>query len=363
MADVSGRQIFSIAGKRSIRHILCIGGTDRVTGLEPNCHHVNNTGDTGPDHSGTLVSVIMPSYNHAKYITQAILSVVNQTHKNIELLIIDDGSNDGSPSTIEGVLSGIGRFNAELVVQENHGAHEAINRGISMARGDYISILNSDDYYYPDRVSRLLDKTLLDGYQFVFSKVDHVSPDGDLLGKENHLKSEYLSMYESIGEFPSIGFALLNYNLTVSTGNFFMRKSLIDKVGLFNNYKVVHDWDYVLRVLLQTEPCLVNEPLLGYRVHQGSILARMLPLSAKECVSVIGNYFETMLETKSPNPLAPAPYNWPEYFDLFMREYPKKNSLKLWDIIRLFHESRRVSHRMRASVRQGDGTKWRRLDR
>jgi len=87
------------------------------------------------------ISIIIPAYNHEEYITEAINSVLNQSVKDYEIIIINDGSTD---STEQRILS-IHDKRIQYISQKNSGAHSAINRGINLAQGEYISILNSDD--------------------------------------------------------------------------------------------------------------------------------------------------------------------------------------------------------------------------
>jgi glycosyltransferase involved in cell wall biosynthesis len=98
------------------------------------------------DTSG-LISIIIPSHNHRRYVVDAVMSVLSQSYREIELLVIDDGSSDGSPDLIAAIKDS----RLVLVRQQNKGAHAAINRGLEMARGDFIAILNSDDLYHPRR--------------------------------------------------------------------------------------------------------------------------------------------------------------------------------------------------------------------
>jgi alpha-1,3-rhamnosyltransferase len=103
--------------------------------------------------NGPLVSVILPSYNHAKYVEKAILSIVYQTYPNIELIVIDDGSTDGSADVIEKLQK---QYEFIFIRQENRGVYQAITRGLDVASGDYISPFSSDDIYCEDKISILV---------------------------------------------------------------------------------------------------------------------------------------------------------------------------------------------------------------
>ena len=96
-----------------------------------------------------LVTVIIPSYNHEKYVSLSIESVVAQSYKNIEIIVIDDGSKDQSVQIINGLAKQYGFI---VVARENRGLATTLNEGIGLARGQYISFVASDDYYFPHRI-------------------------------------------------------------------------------------------------------------------------------------------------------------------------------------------------------------------
>ena len=109
------------------------------------------------------VSVIMPVYNNEKYIRDTLDSVKNQTFTDFEVLCIDDGSTDNSPSIIKEYAEKDVRFH--YIHQENSGAGPARNNGLRKAKGEYISFLDGDDLYYPDFLKKMvasLEKTQAD---------------------------------------------------------------------------------------------------------------------------------------------------------------------------------------------------------
>ena len=107
--------------------------------------HVDSELETGQP----LVTVIISSYNHEKYVSQAIESVVSQSYKNIEIIVIDDGSKDRSVQIIDSLAKQYGFI---VVARENRGLATTLNQGIGLARGKYISFVASDDYYFPQRI-------------------------------------------------------------------------------------------------------------------------------------------------------------------------------------------------------------------
>jgi len=104
--------------------------------------------------SNKLVSIIIPFYNLEKYVTKCLDSVLSQTYENLEILAIDDGSSDGTA----GILSDYARKDKRVVhiCQSNTGAGAASNRGIEIARGDYLTFVDNDDWIEPSMYKRLV---------------------------------------------------------------------------------------------------------------------------------------------------------------------------------------------------------------
>jgi glycosyltransferase involved in cell wall biosynthesis len=98
-----------------------------------------------------LVSVIIPCYNQSKYLGQALASVFSQTYEKIEVIVVNDGSTDD----IEGALALYAHHRSMRVIdQENQGLPNARNRGLSLARGDFIQFLDADDWLHPEKIDR-----------------------------------------------------------------------------------------------------------------------------------------------------------------------------------------------------------------
>lgn len=95
------------------------------------------------------VSVIIPSYNHRPFIGQLVESIFNQTFQDFELIVLDDGSKDGSAEFLTLLKE---KFNFHLLIKENEGLCKTLNRGISLAKGEYIVMIGSDDVFTKDRL-------------------------------------------------------------------------------------------------------------------------------------------------------------------------------------------------------------------
>lgn len=101
--------------------------------------------------TGPLVSVILPAYNRAGWVARAVLSVLSQTHQRLELLAVDDGSTDGTRRVLEGFGPRV-----TILEQTHAGAEAARNLGLERARGEFVAFIDSDDVWYPDRLSSQL---------------------------------------------------------------------------------------------------------------------------------------------------------------------------------------------------------------
>lgn len=274
---------------------------------------------SGQRHPG-LISVVIPSYNHAQFVGEAIRSVAEQTYPDIELIVVDDGSSDGSAVAIEDALTSANRLSRTILIkQDNQGAHSAINRGVLNSHGEYVCILNSDDFYAPERLERLYQCATQRGNEFAFTEVTHVNSEGvALLGK---VVGDYQEWLDGVERYPSLSFSLLRTNGTRSSSNFFFSARLVERIGLFRGFRLVHDWDFALRAMRDSEPAFVRENLLSYRIHgSGTLLgARDVDEAVTEYRTVLADYFRSVRGRHVPNQFAPSPLNWPGFFGQFVR--------------------------------------------
>ena len=117
-----------------------------------------------------MISVVLPSYNRAHILPRAIESILGQTYKDIELIIVDDGSSDNTAEVV-------GSFSDSRIVyvrQENAGACAARNNGIAHARGDYIAFQDSDDIWHQDKLEKQLATLQNTGADIVFCRMNRM---------------------------------------------------------------------------------------------------------------------------------------------------------------------------------------------
>jgi len=214
------------------------------------------------------ISVVIPSYNHAVFISDAVDSVLAQSESDLELIVVDDGSTD---NTLE-VLSGYTDLRLKVIPQENRGAHAAINRGLKETRGDYLSILNSDDFYHPRRLEEAITVFKSDpNVGLVGSYIKIIDKDNNELGiKHGYKDCEPWMLDEPQRSFRAgedLRAALLTENFWSTTSNYAFTRTHYEQVGEFRPLRYAHDWDFALRMARVAQMVLLPEPLVNYRVH------------------------------------------------------------------------------------------------
>lgn len=236
------------------------------------------------------ISVIIPAYNHEAYIGPAIESVLRQTYADFELIVINDGSTDRTGA----VMRSYSDPRLTCLDQPNQDAFNTLNRGLGLARGRFIAILNSDDLYAPTRLERLRRECLEKGAECAFTDVQPVDAAGRPILDPTHgwnvWHQRNRSHYFACGDLYT-GF--LRGNFLVTTSNLFLTADAAHRVGPFAAYRFLHDYDYIFRVLLACPgrvTYLHNERLLSYRIHGGNTLSQGAILAREQDQRVIRTY-------------------------------------------------------------------------
>lgn len=202
----------------------------------------------------------MPVYNSARYLSEAIESCLDQTYRKFELIIIDDGSNDDSKEIIEFYWR---KYPDKIKVhffQKNQGAAAARNKGIKMARGDYLVFADSDDIQDKERIQQIIESIKRDKVDMVFNNCLMIDENGQSLGKD-------------LG-FPEI---LNNSNgllLSLQRNYFWTSLASVknDRLVYFDESLMrSEDYDLFLKLLFHGwKFTFIKEPLVKYRIHSGN---------------------------------------------------------------------------------------------
>lgn len=225
------------------------------------------------------ISIIIPSYNQARFLEEAILSVLNQGYPELELIIMDGGSTDGSRSIIERYAP---RF-AHWESQPDRGQSHAINKGFAIASGQIIAWMNSDDIYHPLALKKAAEIFVSHpGSSAVIGECGQMTEDGPLLNVR-----------------PAVDFnaeRIVKGGMIPGQPAVFLSAEVFKKLGgLREDLNYILDWEYWLRIGFEYpgKEQTVNEILAVERIWSGrKTLEKAGKESAQERRKVIGDYFE-----------------------------------------------------------------------
>lgn len=200
------------------------------------------------------VSVIMPMYNSVKYVKQAIESLLNQTYEDIEVIAINDGSQDGCADVVRNIKD----ERLIFIDRENHGFINTLNECIEMAKGKYIARLDDDDWCYPTRIEKEVE--YLDSHQeTVLVGTLCVDQVGDKIEKES--KTPVVTPEQ-------IKYSLVFDNYAFAHSSFMMRRDvLVNNDIRYEMFKQVPDYHMITKLCAYGQIARIQEYLVVYRIH------------------------------------------------------------------------------------------------
>lgn len=214
------------------------------------------------------VSVIVPIYNQQDYLRQCIESILNQSHQNLEVYLIDDGSTDSSGSICEEYQAKDSRV--KVVHKSNGGLSDARNAGLERCRGQYILFVDSDDFIRVDMIEKLLASIETEHADIAVCDCYLTDKDGELLKKQNRGISDTVYTGEEILRF-KVDILLEDLWLLVVAWNKLYRRSLFNRVR-FPKGKI-HEDEYIFCKIYRqaTTVSCISDKLYYYRKHDGTI--------------------------------------------------------------------------------------------
>lgn len=239
------------------------------------------------------VSVIIPTFNRARFLPDAIESVLNQTYTSLEIIVIDDGSTDDTKAVIEPYLDRV-----QYVQIQHGGISHARNEGLKRASGDYVCFLDSDDRYYAYKIE--MQVTIMQKYPDIGLVCSEASAfDDNGFWEEYHLQSyhspayrrsdrSYEQIYSENVPLRELGPAFTTFadrklymghiydfyfqSLIVFTNTVLLRKEIIDTVGLQNEtYRLLEEYDFFLRCSKHFKVAFLDVPTYMLRYHREQI--------------------------------------------------------------------------------------------
>jgi glycosyltransferase involved in cell wall biosynthesis len=223
-----------------------------------------------------VVSVVIPSYNAARYLAAAVDSALNQSFRDVEVIVVDDGSTDDTAAVMSRFASPV-----QYLHQENRGVAEARNQGIKASRGRYVAFLDADDTWTPEKLYRqvaALAGAL--GQRACYSAYTVCSDALEPLAVQRSRR--YGSTLEDL---------LLRGNVIGNICTVLCDRALFAEVGGFDpDLSQCADWDMWIRLATLTEFVYLDEPLVNYRQH-GSNMSRWPNLLERDSLRVLEKGF------------------------------------------------------------------------
>lgn len=200
------------------------------------------------------VSVIIPTYNRAQYIGETVRSVLQQTYKDYEVVVVDDGSTDDT-------LKRLDEFEGQIRVVEQPNSERAVarNNGIKNSSGEYVALLDSDDLWFPYKLEKQV-KVLDENYRVAMCYGQSLRIDD----KSNQIKPARRQLQGFSG---SVFEKFLIRNFVVSATPLARRRDIENIEGFQTKYIPYEDWEFWARLSLQGDFHYINEPLASYRIH------------------------------------------------------------------------------------------------
>lgn len=280
-----------------------------------------------------LVSVIIPVFNNEKSIQEAILSVLNQTYSPIEIIIIDNGSQDKSLELAQALTKDWKNIenkairNVQFLRIEHQELFNAINHGLKHASGNYLTTLLPTDYYHSERIEKLVHKVVKANLHLAFTRVIGLGLNNQTLPFDNPWKIRYEKSMYNIIEFPTLETNFLNEDMSVSPGNLFFSKQLFETIRGFRNFKILFSLDFILRAIPYFEISFINESLYYLRINKRDEWIEEPDLYKEELKQLRLDYFLNMNAIQRINLNAPSQKEW------FNRLYIAKYKLHLSDLL------------------------------
>jgi len=229
------------------------------------------------------ISIITPSFNQAQFIEETVKSVVEQNYPNLEYIIKDAGSTDGSLEIIKKYASRYPKI-IKWISKKDKGQTDGINQGIKMATGDVLAYLNSDDVYLPNTLQTVAEEFIK------HPEAMWITGDYFIIDNTGKKIQSYVAGYkELLRKKPTfIKLAIANYIIQPST---FWRRSLMKKIGIFDpSLRYCMDYDYWMRAIKQSPPIVMDRRFSLFRIHKTSKGGSQFDRQFKEEHQVLKRY-------------------------------------------------------------------------
>lgn len=205
-----------------------------------------------------LVSIVVPSYNHAAFITQCIESIISQDYSNYELIVIDDGSKDESPQILLDLQK---KYSFNLILNKNQGLAPTLNHGFrDIAKGKYFTFCASDDYWLPGKLRKqveFLEKN--PDYAMVYGKAE-------IIDENNNIDQNRTRVTNSRLKGGYIFKELINLEFHPPV-NYMLSAAIVKELGFYKEHIWAEDFDMNLRISQNHPIGFIDDYMSGYRIN------------------------------------------------------------------------------------------------
>jgi glycosyltransferase involved in cell wall biosynthesis len=215
------------------------------------------------------VSIILPTWNRLPLLRKAIDSVLAQTHRDFELVVVDDGSADGTRDYVEAIADS----RVRLIRLDHRGdLTSARSAGLRHARGEWVAFLDSDDLWLPEKLALQLHRLATHpGCRWSYTGYSIIDADEKPLPERSNLLHRPVSGH--------ILESMLRFEVAASIVTILVQRSLIEEIGGFDDsIPIRSDFDFMLRLAARSEVCALPENLALVREHAGRTTAQLHPL-------------------------------------------------------------------------------------
>ncbi len=208
------------------------------------------------------VNVIVPCHNGARFLGEALKSALQQTHTDTTVLVVDDGSTDDTGRIARGFGDRV-----SVIRQPKSGVSAARNRAIDAADGEYVALLDADDRWHPDKLSRQLAlMSRHPQYGLVHTAIRHIDAAGSVTGRPDNAPFRRDTQGDCL--------ALLLSGNTIATSSVLLRRDMLRGERFMTDMAAAEDWDLWLRLASRTRFGYVDEELTEYRFHDSNTVRR-----------------------------------------------------------------------------------------
>jgi glycosyltransferase involved in cell wall biosynthesis len=231
-----------------------------------------------------LVSVLMGSYNHQRYISEAIESVLNQTFRDFELVIVDDCSTDNSRSIIEHYQAKDERVRV-FFHEKNMGIAATVNDSLKQVRGEFVCFIGSDDVWFPFKLERQMALIKTHKDKILWSDGEIIDGDGVSTG------ATFIGMHSALDKKKSGNlFKDILWDNYIFGQSLLIKKEFIGDTLFDTNLRFLNDYRFIADLACKHDFLFIREPLAKYRVHGGNTILKDRTRWLKDRL-LLNNYF------------------------------------------------------------------------